>query len=170
MRKYLVFTIFISGMASLAVEMTASRLLGNYFVSSNLICAVIVGLILIYLTAGYFLGGRWSDQSPHFATFYRILAWSGFLVGVIPLVSRPILQLAANAFDELALGGMVGAFVTVLILSAHVTLIGYSLPLRKTVVPFADTLPRWLHLPEKSMHLHPVFVLGTSCQACSWSH
>lgn len=129
MRKYLVFTIFISGMASLAVEMTASRLLGNYFGSSNLIWAVIVGLILIYLTAGYFLGGRWSDQSPHFATFYRILAWSGFLVGVIPLVSRPILRLAANAFDELALGGMVGAFVTVLILfSAPVTLMGTASP------------------------------------------
>ena len=129
MRKYLIFTVFISGMVSLAVEMAASRLLGNYFGASNLIWAVIIGLILIYLTAGYFLGGRWADNSPKFSTFYRILIWSGFLVGSIPLISRPILRMAANAFDELALGGMIGAFITVLILfSAPIILMGTASP------------------------------------------
>ena len=109
MQKTIAVTVFISGMVSLAVEMAASRLLGNYFGASNLIWATIIGLILIYLTAGYYLGGAWADKSPRPATFYQILAWAGFTIGLIPLVSRPILRAAANAFDGLQLGAMIGA-------------------------------------------------------------
>jgi spermidine synthase len=129
MQKTIAVTVFISGMVSLAVEMAASRLLGNYFGASNLIWATIIGLILIYLTAGYFLGGAWADKSPRAATFYQILAWAGFTIGLIPLVSRPILRAAASAFDGLQLGAMIGAFAAVLILfSIPVTLLGTASP------------------------------------------
>ncbi|HNR46961.1 MAG TPA: fused MFS/spermidine synthase, partial [Anaerolineaceae bacterium] len=129
MRKMLYFTVFIAGMASLATEMLASRLLGNYFGSSNLIWACIIGLILIYLTVGNFLGGRWADRSPRPGVFFRILAWSGLLTGLVPVASRPVLQMAANAFDQLELGGMIGAFAAVLILFiAPITLMGTASP------------------------------------------
>lgn len=129
MHKGITITVFVSGMVSLAVEMAASRLLGNFFGTSNLIWATIVGLILIYLTAGYFLGGAWADRSPKASTFYQILLWAGLAIGVIPLISRPILRAAANAFDGLQLGAMIGAFIAVLILfSIPVTLLGTASP------------------------------------------
>ncbi len=116
-------------MASLAVEMSASRLLGNYFGSSNLIWASIIGLILIYLTIGNAIGGRWADRSPKAETFFQILIWASFFIGLIPLIARPILRAAANAFDALEFGLLVGSFSTVMILfTIPITLLGTTSP------------------------------------------
>ena len=95
MRRYLYFSVFASGMTTLAVEISASRLLGNIFGTSNLVWASIIGLILIYLTVGYFLGGRWADRSPHQRTMYLIMAWGAFLIGLVPLAANPVLRVAA---------------------------------------------------------------------------
>jgi len=129
MRRYLYLTVFISGMTSLAIELAASRLLGNVFGTSNLVWASIIGLILIYLTLGYFLGGRWADRSPHLHTLYGILAWAGLTVCLIPAVSRPVLRLSAEAFDQLQMGILMGSFVAVMILFiVPVTLMGTASP------------------------------------------
>ncbi len=129
MRRYLYFTVFISGMTSLAAEFGASRLLGNVFGTSNPVWAAIIGLILIYLTAGYFLGGRWADRSPHPKTMYGILAWAAFTLGVVPFVAGPVLRAAANAVDNLQIGIIAGAFVGVLVLfTIPVTLMGMISP------------------------------------------
>lgn len=126
---YLYVAVFASGMTSLAVELSASRLLGNVYGSSNLVWACIIGLILIYLTVGYFLGGRWADRSPLPRTFYGILAWAALSVGLVPLISRPVLRFSADAFDQLQMAVLFGAFAAVLILFiVPVTLLGTASP------------------------------------------
>jgi predicted membrane-bound spermidine synthase len=128
-RNFLYVAVFTAGMTSLAIELAASRLLGNVVGSSNLVWACIIGLILIYLTAGYFLGGRWADRSPSPRTFYQILAWAAFSIGVVPLVSRPVLRFSADAFDQLQMAVLFGSFVAVLILFVvPVTLLGTASP------------------------------------------
>jgi predicted membrane-bound spermidine synthase len=129
MNRYLYVTVFSAGMTTLALELTASRLLGSVFGTSNLVWASIIGLILIYLAAGYFIGGPWADRSPYFRTLFAILAWGAFISGLVPLVARPVLRLAANAFDQLQVGILFGSFTAVLILfSVPVTLLGAISP------------------------------------------
>ena len=133
-KTYLYFTVFCAGMTSLAIEFGASRLLGNTFGTSNLVWASIIGLILIYLTVGYFIGGRWADRSPKLQTMYSVLAWGGFTAGLVPFVARPVLRMAADAFDQLQVGILFGSFTVVLILFiVPVTLLG-------TISPFAIRL------------------------------
>jgi spermidine synthase len=128
-RRYLYFVVFSSGMTTLALEFSASRLLGSVFGTSNLVWASVIGLILIYLTLGYFLGGRWADRSPYPVTLFRIIAWAAFIAGIVPLVSRPVLTLAADAFDQLQVGILFGSFTAVLILfSVPITMLGMVSP------------------------------------------
>lgn len=132
--RYLYLTVFISGMVTLAVELSASRLLGNVFGTSNLVWANVIGLILLYLTVGYFLGGRWADRSPYRKTLFTILIWCAFLSALIPLLARPVVTTAASAMIEADAGPALGSFIAILILfSIPVTLLG-------TVSPFAIRL------------------------------
>lgn len=127
--RYLYVIVFISGMVTLAVELSASRLLGNVFGTSNIVWANVIGLMLLYLTVGYFLGGRVADRFPQRRVLYRILTWAAFLSAIIPLISRPILQTAATAFSAFDAVLTLGSFAAVLILfSAPVTLLGMVSP------------------------------------------
>lgn len=129
MQRYLYFAVFASGMTTLAVEITASRLLGSVFGTSNLVWASIIGLILIYLAVGYFIGGWWADRSPYPRTMYQIMAWGAFSAGLVPLIARPVLRLAADAFDTLQLGILLGSFAAVVLLfTVPVTLLGMISP------------------------------------------
>ena len=134
MRRYLLFTVFISGMTTLAAELAAARLIGNVFGTSNIVWATIIGLILIYLTVGYFLGGRWADQNPTAGALYRVLAWGAFTLGLVPYIAGPVLRSAASAFEVLQVGVLGASFIAVLILfSLPITLLG-------TISPFAIRL------------------------------
>ncbi len=132
--RYLYLLVFTGGMTTLAIELSASRLLGNVFGTSNLVWANVIGLILLYLTAGYFIGGRWADHSPYAKTLYQIVLWAAFLGALIPLVARPVLTTAAVAFADLQAGLALGSFIAVLVLfSVPITLLG-------TISPFAIRL------------------------------
>lgn len=105
-------------MASLGVEFGAARLLAPYFGTSLYVWGVLIGLVLIYLSAGYVIGGRLADRRPDDALLYQITAWAGLWIGVIPLVSYPILLASQQGFKDLSAGLVAGTLLAVVLMFA----------------------------------------------------
>lgn len=121
--------VFLSGISSMGIEMAASRLLRPFFGDSILVWANIIGLILIYLTLGYYVGGRWADRDPRPVTLYRAIAWAGFATGILPYVARPFLQLAIPALQRFDAGlGFTSFAGTLILFVIPVTLLGCVSP------------------------------------------
>lgn len=129
MRIRLMLSVFVAGFTTLGIELSASRLLGNVFGTSNIVWANIIGLMLVYLSLGYYLGGRLADRRPERLLFYRLLAWGAFSAGLVPLAARPVLRQAALAVERLDAGVTLGSFASVLVLLVvPVTLLGMISP------------------------------------------
>ena len=126
--------VFTAGAGTLATEIAASRLLAPYFGSSTIVWANIIGLTLLYLSAGYWIGGRWVDRRPEPRLLGRIVFVAALFIAATPFVARPILDLAVEGLDAVSVGAVVGSFFAALaIFAVPVTLLG-------TVSPFAIRL------------------------------
>jgi spermidine synthase len=121
--------VFVAGAATMSTEMSASRLLAPFFGSSILIWANIIGLILIYLSAGYFIGGRLADRHPHMQYLARLMLFAAAAIAVTPFLAQPLLDVAVGAFADASVGAFLGSFfAAMLIFSVPITLLGMASP------------------------------------------
>ena len=126
--------VFTAGAGTLATEIAASRLLAPYFGSSTIVWANIIGLILVYLSLGYWLGGKVADRWPNPRLLGLIVIVGALMIALTPFVARPILDLTVRGLDAVSVGAAVGSFFAALALFAiPVTLLG-------AVAPFAIRL------------------------------
>jgi len=114
----LILLVFVSGASSLAVELSASRLLAPYFGTSLFVWANLIGLILLYLTIGYYLGGRLADRYPRPEVLYTLTIIAAFLISLIPFISKPILEWSQSSFATYSVGVFYGSLVSVILLFA----------------------------------------------------
>ncbi|HTI14036.1 MAG TPA: fused MFS/spermidine synthase [Dictyobacter sp.] len=115
--------VFIAGAASLSVEMCASRLLAPYFGTTLFVWANLIGLILLYLTVGYYIGGRISDRHPSPVILCGLTALSALFIGIIPILARPILRWSLTSFATYSIGIFYGSLISVILLFAIPTML-----------------------------------------------
>ncbi|HSK15704.1 MAG TPA: fused MFS/spermidine synthase [Gaiellaceae bacterium] len=133
-RTRLAVVVFAAGVGTLATEIAAARLLAPYFGSSTIVWANIIGLILLYLSIGYWLGGKVADRYPDPGVLGRMMLVAALAIAATPFVARPILDLALRGLDAVSVGAVVGSFFAALGLFAiPITLLG-------AVAPFAIRL------------------------------
>src|SRR5205807_9971199 len=100
--------VFVAGAAALSVEICASRLLAPYFGASTVVWANVIGLILVYLSVGYWLGGKLADRRPDPRLLGSLVLAAGVFIAATPFVARPLLDLALRSFDALSVGAGAG--------------------------------------------------------------
>jgi spermidine synthase len=128
-RVYVYVLVFVAGFTTLGVELTASRLLDPWFGNSLIVWASLIGLILLYLSVGYWLGGKFADRSPYLVTLLRLAGLGALGVGLVPALSRPVLRWASAGLADLNAGVLAASLAAVLVLFAiPVTLLGCTGP------------------------------------------
>lgn len=149
--------VFTAGAVTLGVELSAARLLEPAFGNNQLVWAALIGLILLYLAVGAWLGGKLADRFPHRRGLDLTATVGALGVGLIPTVSPLILHWAALGLETFRTGPLVGALVSVLLLfSLPITLLG-------TVSPWAIklTLGDVAHTGQTAGRLYAVATMGS---------
>ena len=129
MNRLLYPLVFVAGAGTMATEMSASRLLAPFFGASILVWANIIGLILIYLSIGYFWGGRIADRHPSIRYMCNLILVAAIAIAVIPFIAQPLLSRAVSAFAAVSVGAFLGSFfASMALFSIPVTLLGMASP------------------------------------------
>ena len=116
-------------MSTLAIEFTTSRMLQTVYGTSNIVWANVIGLVLFFLTIGYFLGGRLADRYPYAHVFYGLVAIAGFSGVFFLLLTSVLLKTAASALAAINVGAIVSSLVGVMMaLTVPITLQGCISP------------------------------------------
>ncbi len=146
----LIALVFLGGMSSLAIEMTAARLVAPFFGDSQFVWANLIGLTLIYLSLGYYLGGKLADRAPYPLALYRLTAAAAVTIGLIPLLANGILGWAEQTFAQSEGDISAGPLIAILLLfSLPVILLGcvspFAIRLRVKAVGSAGSTAGWLY-------------------------
>lgn len=87
---YFVTELFV-GIALMGIEMSASRLISVYFSSSQIVWTIIIGVIMIAMAAGNYIGGRQADKKPSYLRLYIELLFAGTWIVLVPFLGRFII-------------------------------------------------------------------------------
>ena len=90
-KAYLYLTEFFSGMALMAVEIGAQRLISPYFSSSQIVWTMIIGTIMIAMALGNVYGGRSADKDPDPDRLYRRILIAAIWLALIPVVGKYVI-------------------------------------------------------------------------------
>ncbi len=128
---FLYITEFFSGMAVMAIELGASRLLAPYFSSSQIVWTIIIGAIMIAMALGNIWGGRLADKNPSPDKLYSRILVVAIWTAAIPLLGKYVI-----AGISLLLASFVGSnFLIWASLFSCIALFVFPLMLLGTVSP-----------------------------------
>jgi spermidine synthase len=137
--------VFVVGTGSLGAEIAAVRLLAPYFGASTIVWANTIGIVLVALSVGYWLGGRLADRRPSMQGLCLVALAAAALLAIVPFAADPLLDLGVDALDSISAGAFLGSLLGVLVLVAvPVMMLGavspYAIRLAVTSVEEAGTV------------------------------
>lgn len=131
MRRYSI-TAFVTGAAVMIGEIAAARAIAPHFGTSIIVWTNVIGIILVALSIGYWVGGRLSERRPDERLLGTIIALAGLLLIIPAFATRWIAGTLIADLFRLGSGFLVvliGSFVAIILLFAlPIALLGMVSP------------------------------------------
>ncbi len=93
-------TVFICGAMTMVLELVAARVLSPYVGSSNLIWTSIIGIMLICMSLGYWVGGKIADKKQDLKDLSQFIWISAISTSLIPIFETIVVNGLANILSE----------------------------------------------------------------------
>lgn len=127
--RFLYVLVFVVGTGSLGAEIAVARLIAPFFGASTIVWANTIGVVLVALSIGYWVGGRLADKNPSITGLSKMVLVAAILLAIVPFVARPFLDASVDALDNVSAGAFVGSLFGVLaLISVPVMLLGAASP------------------------------------------
>src|SRR5262249_33361054 len=122
-RYFLLALVFLAGMVSLRIEMCGPRLMAPYFGTSLFIWANQIGFTLLYLSIGYWIGGRLADRYPSTRVLCALTAVAALGTGLIPFISKPVLDWSVSGLTTANASVFLSSMLAVILLFSVPTIL-----------------------------------------------
>jgi len=126
---YLYSVAALSGGAGMALEMAVSRQLLPYYGDSHLVWANLIGLVLLALSLGYWLGGALADRRPVLRPLSLALLATGAWAMALPVWGSALLRGLQRSLPFSDLGALAGSLLAVTaLLALPMLMLGLAIP------------------------------------------
>jgi spermidine synthase len=156
---YIYVLAFFSGMSIMAVELCASRLMAPFFGTSTFVWTNIIGIIMIALSIGYFVGGRLADRKPRLPVLLKLLMAASAFLFVLPFVAPPLIKWLAplignfnSSFSFIFFGSL---FAIILLFSPPILVMGMTSPFLIKIIARND------HVGDSAGHIFGISTIGS---------
>lgn len=89
-RWFLIAAAFVAGAAVMIIELAGNRVLAPWFGNSLYTWTGLIGVILVSISAGYYLGGYLADRRPDYVVLAHLLTASAVLTVLVPLLQSAL--------------------------------------------------------------------------------
>jgi MFS family permease len=110
-KVYLEITVFICGAVLMAFEIVGARMLGPWFGTSFQIWTGIIGVMLLSMAAGYFLGGRLADRKPRADILALLIFLAGVIIFITTLLKEVVMLYLTRSILNILTGSLVASVI-----------------------------------------------------------
>ena len=110
--KYkLEIVVFLCGAIGMGLEIVAARVLSPYVGSSNIVWTSIIGIILVSMSLGYWIGGKKADQGATLEDISNVIFIAALSTSLIPILETIMVREIAMYVKNLTIAAMICAIV-----------------------------------------------------------
>lgn len=111
---------FIIGMSIMILELAGIKIISSYISNTNIVCSSIIGIMMMSLSTGYFIGGKLSKYKPNdkklaLFIFVTALYMFGLILFQTPFMKYVCLFGTSNIIKSLLSSVILFSFPTVLL-------------------------------------------------------
>ena len=100
-RNKLEIIVFVAGCIEMSLELVAARVFSPHVGSTTSVWTIIIGMILVFMSAGYIIGGKQADKEQDIRVIAKYAVLSALWIALIPFLEVVLLQKLAGLIPVL---------------------------------------------------------------------